>query len=56
MILIGMIDSSQYSIHEALFINWRLYLRFPGDYGRSTNEDAHREETDALEACPSRRQ
>ena len=38
---------------EALFTNWRLYLLFPGDHGESTDEYAHCEETDALEACLS---
>ena len=30
-----------------------LYALFPGDHGWSTDEYAHREETDALEACLS---
>ena len=38
---------------EALFTNWRLYLLFPGDHGESTDEYAHCEDTDALEACLS---
>ena len=52
-------DSSLYSnndvrsILEALFTHWQLYLLFPGDHGWSTDEYAHREETDALEACLS---
>ena len=52
-------DSSLYSnddvrsIFETLFTNWQLYARFPSDHGWSTNEDAHREETDALEVCLS---
>ena len=52
-------DSSLYSnndvrsILEALFSNWCLYLLFLGNHGWSTDEYAHREETDALEACLS---
>jgi hypothetical protein len=53
-------DSSLYSnndvrsILEALFTHWQLYnCLFPGDHGWSTDEYAHREETDALEACLS---